>query len=107
MSWDISTLRTDHGDATAFRVEARHEFIEVLVTDASLGPEVAPVILDPSQHHPSRRAETESRVAGDERLDALAEPVGEVCHGGVLADSVGVGIGMGLLIHRFDQWRLS
>ena len=81
MSWDVSTLRADHGDATAFRVEARHEFVEVLITDASLGSEIAPVILDSGEHHPSRRAETESRVAGDERLDALAELVGEVGHG--------------------------
>ena len=82
MSWDVSTLRADHGDAAAFRVEARDELVEVLVTNTGFGSEIAPVILDPGENHPSRWAETESRVASDERLDAPAELVGEGCHGG-------------------------
>ena len=86
MSWDVSTSRADHRDAAAFRVEARHEFDEGVITDAGFWSEIAPVILDPGEHHPSRWAETESGVAGDERLDALAELAGEGCHGGVLAD---------------------
>ena len=82
MSWDVSTLRADHGDAAAFRVEARHEFVEVLVRNPCVRTKVAPVIFDSGEHHPSRWAETEPRVAGDERLDALAELVGEGCHSG-------------------------
>ena len=82
MSWDVSTLRADHGDATTFRVEARREFVEVLVRNPRVRAKVASVILDSGKYHPSRRAETESGVAGDERLDALTELLGEGCHGG-------------------------
>ena len=95
MSWDISTLRADHGDATAFWVEARHEFVEVFIRNPCVRSEVTPVILDPGEHHPSGWAVAESSVAGDERLDALAELLGEGCHGGVLAGGGWAGIGIG------------
>ena len=95
MRWDVSTLSADHGDATAFRVEARHEFVEVLIRNPRVRAKVAPVVFDPGEHHPSRWAEPESRVAGDERLDALTELVGEGCHGGVLAGGGWAGIGIG------------
>ena len=80
MSWDVSTLRADHGDASAFWVKAREEFIEGLVRNPRVRPEVAPVVLDPREHKPPRWAESEAGIAGDERFDALTELVGERCH---------------------------
>ena len=94
MSGDISTLRADHGNATAFRIEARHEFVEVLVRNPCVRSKVAPVVLDPGKHQSSWWTETEPHVAGDERRDTLAELVGEGCHGGVPAGRRVAGIGI-------------